>query len=360
MIIKDLPFFHRLLPRYPLYPALMRSDIEVCMDPAGMVRQRTTPAIVNALQRIYANERSNLDARATDADNTEYYMDFWSFMQAMWLPRLRAPANALDVGCGDGFLVGWLKEWGATNKDDSRAAGIHFEPLPPGRPFDLIVHHHVLEHVLDPLAFLALQRVMMHHEGLLCFAVPDCTVSIATGDVSMFLHQHISYFTQENLVYLLGVVGFEVVGFSKNGGSLYVAAIPRAHPLRLHQVGLADWARASAFEEKMAAALDKFARAYVEAPAGEIGVYCPLRALPYLAAGCVLDTPRLFDDTMAGHYIDGMKQRIESFEDLLADPPAVVFVMSLTHGDAIADKLEIHLMAAGKPCRVITLADILA
>ena len=71
---------------------------------------------------------------------------------------------------------------------------------------------------------------------------------------------------------------------------------------------------------------------------------------------------RLFDDNLHGHYIDGMRQRIERIGDLVADPPRTLFIMSLTHGEAIAQKVETQLEARGispEVCDVITLAEIL-
>lgn len=372
MIIRNLPFYRRLAPT-PLYPAWVsfppaRFDIEVCMDDAGVVMQRSTPLLVDSLANVYGQPRDNKSSRASDAANTDYYLDFWTFLQSAWGFERAKPKAAVDVGCGDGFLVGWLKQW------CNYAVGLErHTPINPTpdilqlelnqvdkHSFDLIVHHHVLEHVLDPLEFLCQQREAITEDGLLVFAVPDCTRSIEAGDPSMVLHQHVSYFNIHNLAYLVQCAGFTLDMMTISGGSILLSAKPRKPDdtqLAVRCGGLSE-----PWELACQRSLLTFAQAWCAAPTGEIGVYCPLRALPYLAATCSLDQPRLFDDAMAGSYIDGMRQRIERIGDLVADPPRTLFIMSLTHGEAIAQKVETQLEARGIPpeaCTVITLAELL-
>lgn len=372
MIIRNLPFYRNLAPT-PIYPAWVqfppaRLDIEVCMDDAGMVMQRSTPLLVDALASVYGNPRDNKSMRANPIGNTEYYLDFWAFLQTAWGYERVKPKAAVDVGCGDGFLVGWLKQWcGYAVGLERNIPTIHVAEILQldlnqidKHSFDLIVHHHVLEHVLDPLEFLCQQREAITDDGMLVFAVPDCTRSIELGDPSMLLHQHISYFNIPNLAYLVQAAGFTLDLMTISGGSIFLAAKPRKTDdttLAKPRGGMPEL-----WELACQRNLTSFAQAWCKAPTGEIGVYCPLRAMPYLAAAAALDQPRLFDDNLSGHYLDGMRQRIERIGDLVADPPRTLFIMSLTHGDAIADKVETQLEARGispEVCKVITLADLL-
>ena len=371
MIIRNLPFYRRLSPM-PIYPAWQefpppRLDLDVQMDDAGMVMQRMTPLVSSCLADLYGRPRDNLSTRACPADNTNYYLDFWSFLQTAWGQTRPRPKAAVDVGCGDGFLVSWLKQWAGYAVGLERTPRVN--PTPDilnldlaqidKHSFDLIVHHHVLEHVLDPLEFLCEQREAITDDGLLIFAVPNCEGSIRVGDVSMLLHQHVSYFTTGNLSYLLQCAGFQITCWSHDASTIFIAAKPR--PADGTTLAPPKGVMPELWELAARRNLETFAQAWCSAPTGEIGVYCPLRALPYLAAVVGLDQPRLFDDALHGHFMDGMRQRIERMGDLVADPPRTLFIMSLTHGDAIADKVETQLEARGispDVCKVITLADL--
>jgi hypothetical protein len=71
------------------------------------------------------------------------------------------------------------------------------------------------------------------------------------------------------------------------------------------------------------------------------GFYMPLRSAPYLAAfDAMRPGVRVFDDTAHWHrgQIDGLPFAIENFADFAANPPASVFVMSLTFGDVCAQQ----------------------
>ena len=77
----------------------------------------------------------------------------------------------------------------------------------------------------------------------------------------------------------------------------------------------------------------------------KIGFYVPLRALPYV---CNLPPNiqfRFFDDTphWYGKKFDGMNVAIENMNDLITDPVDVVYVMSLTFGDVIRNKINSNL-----------------
>jgi hypothetical protein len=76
-----------------------------------------------------------------------------------------------------------------------------------------------------------------------------------------------------------------------------------------------------------------------------VGMYVPLRALPYLGRDDYLrrsvSSLRLFDDTpmWKGKRIQGGLRPIEDFSQLLRNPVDHLFVMSLTFGSVIAEKV---------------------
>ncbi|QDU85943.1 Malonyl-[acyl-carrier protein] O-methyltransferase [Planctomycetes bacterium Pla163] len=107
------------------------------------------------------------------------------------LGELRPPrgeCRVLDVGCGSGDLLARYAElgWSAHGIEVSphgcevaRAKGLEVHqgdvfdaPFPTGR-FDLIILSHVVEHVLDPVGFLARVREFLAPGGLLVVLTPN-------------------------------------------------------------------------------------------------------------------------------------------------------------------------------------------
>lgn len=154
---------------------------------------------------------------------------------AFWIHKQRNPrvpiyngnGKALDVGCGNGLHLLFLKRlgWDVTGFDvenhvDSavRDAGIpmltgSLESLLPYRgAFALISMWHVLEHLPDPAADLQRIRDLLSHGGTLLIEVPN-SESITAKLMRSHWHQwdlprHLSHFTPESLVRLLSKTGF--------------------------------------------------------------------------------------------------------------------------------------------------------
>lgn len=360
MIIRDLPLIWRLndqdqapLPRG--VPA--RMDFEWDWDDRlGLLRQKVTPALLQALAAIYAAGSENLGA------TPGYGMDFWRGLSAE-IRRIfhdRKKIRALEIGPGDGWLIKKLRGLGV------KAEGCSDFPsaAPVGR-FDLIVHHHVLEHIADPLGFIMAQKDILNPGGAIICLVPNCSLSIRLGDQSMACHQHINYFSSRSLAALGSAAGLvqrrlclydekPIDGF--DGHLMFAFTRPGGRD----DIRNVDWS--DDFDDDFGG--ETFGRFYSRAVLkrnqvatifacrenyGTYGIYAPMRILPYSRLG---GFARLFDDGMRGKYLDGIYHRIEGIEDFEAKPVDVMFVMSMTHERQIVEKL------AGR-CKVITLREML-
>jgi SAM-dependent methyltransferase len=133
----------------------------------------------------------------------------------------------LDVGCGPGFLLsavgaGWEKhgvEVSALAAGHARAhARIHNGPLAaaayPDGHFDVVVLHHVIEHVADPSALVREIRRVLAADGLFILATPNFDSGCARrfGEKYRLLHDktHVTLFSDDSMRRFLRDHGFRI------------------------------------------------------------------------------------------------------------------------------------------------------
>ncbi len=137
------------------------------------------------------------------------------------------PGRILDVGCGPGFLLsavgeGWERhgvEVSALAAEHARAYGqIHNGLLAdaayPDGYFDVVVLHHVIEHVADPSALLRGIRRVLAEDGLLILATPNFDSGCARRFAEKYrlLHDrtHITLFSDDSMRRFLRDHGFRI------------------------------------------------------------------------------------------------------------------------------------------------------
>lgn len=271
--------------------------------------------------------------------------------------------RVLEIGCGGAAVLRSLAN------DHTSCVGIDPSPIAiqavqgteielisdffpnglDGEEFDFIFNADVLEHVEDPLDFLRICGDHLVDDGLLLVSVPDCTRSIRTGDVSMALHQHLSYFDVESLKRVLHEAGFADVSVERAeyGGSLYaVGGKPRSRYCMADRNGSHEQILNQFFQRASSSVsmVETLVKQSIHSQKS-VGMYVPLRALPYLGRDDELrklvSSIRMFDDTPSwrGKRIQQGLSRIEDFSQLLEDPVDHLFVMSLTFGEIIARKI---------------------
>jgi SAM-dependent methyltransferase len=135
--------------------------------------------------------------------------------------------SILDVGCALGTFLfhartrGWKIEGieGSefARREASERLGIavkrSFDELPPGVRYDVVTFHHVLEHIHDPVAFLA-TNLPPRVGRLLLVEVPNFASLGARSDgprwKDLRLEQHVQHFEPATLRATLETAGFQV------------------------------------------------------------------------------------------------------------------------------------------------------
>jgi 2-polyprenyl-3-methyl-5-hydroxy-6-metoxy-1,4-benzoquinol methylase len=156
-----------------------------------------------------------------------------------WL-RVHAPellhrgGRLLDIGCGGGVFIhtflqnisGWsaagveptvaFAELAARRLATQVIAGSYRSGLFAGQRFDLISVNQVLEHVVDPVAFLADVREDLADGGLLYLEVPDVLdLGYLAPNHDRFMMQHLWVFSRASLVNVCRRAGYTLVALDQ-------------------------------------------------------------------------------------------------------------------------------------------------
>ncbi len=349
--LSEIPFFFEPLetPDHNAYPATRPFDFYLD-DKLEILRQKGHPELSALLRRVY--EDGSMLAGAMDesagraqADAAERFV--CSVVSALDGQRV------LEIGSGNGYLLQRFHAKGAACTGLEPGPQVHegqhsrirfvqdfFPSEEIDSSYDLVLHFNVLEHMEDPEEFLGQQRALLSENGRVVLGVPNCEPYLPAGDISMFVHEHYSYFTRRGLHRLAEGVGLsiEAMEVGANGGMLFAsmtAQSPMADDPSLPAPAAAGFSvRAESHLNSVAMMTTKF-------PREELAVYCPIRAMNAL---CLLGATqaRLVDDnpTMHGSYIPGLANAIEDFGSLKDAPPAAVLIFSRTFGHEIKARCE--------------------
>jgi 2-polyprenyl-3-methyl-5-hydroxy-6-metoxy-1,4-benzoquinol methylase len=327
------------------------------MEDLQLVIQKRNPVVLQWLERVYKEDANVGYLQEGHALAESYGGEFIEFFRRASSLLPTPPTSAADIGCGGVYLLQKVREQGLTVKgiDPSpvtAAAGrkANIEIVPDFYPspslteyFDVLFHYDVLEHVEDPVAFLRAHHANLSSHGALIFAVPDCSHHIALGDVSMLLHEHLNYFDEDSLARVVRASGFEplLLEPARHGGVLFCCAVPATSRAVQNEPSKRN-SKFEVFRVKAQAALKRFAALVRHSDRGELGLYVPLRAFPYLGQIPPESTVRFFDDDpgLRGCYYDGFDVAIENRDELAARPPALVMICSLAFGHKIAARLR--------------------
>ncbi len=324
----------------------------------GLIIEKRSPELESLLADIYARE-ANVGF-LQDGHNLlqTYGADFWRFLST--LVEQAQPQQVLEIGCGGCVLLERLKEKGchvrgidpspiavsAGQRKDIEIIQAFFPSEGLNVTPDLIYQVDVLEHVDDPVDFLKHQAALIADDGLIVVNVPNCSQSIAAGDISMALHQHVNMFDEASLANVYHAAGLEVVQLERSqyGSALYCTG---RKAKKAQTAVTSDETQWHLFQQAARRSIDAFQAMAneVKQSSQSIGFFMPQRAFPYLGTMGWFDGFRVFDNNSVWHnkYLDGLDIPIENQQDLIKNPVEHLLIMSLTFCDELVNELQPNL-----------------
>lgn len=165
------------------------------------------------------NVRNLCDERDKFLANVKSEVDFINSLE---------PSKIIDVGCGLGFLLSAIddkhEKFGLeiskyASEFARKYATVFVEPLEvlnlKSDSFDVVISHHVIEHVDSPESFLTEINRILTDDGLLILSTPDfnsvCAKLFKANYRMLFDKTHVNLFSYESLKRMLYDFGFDVV-----------------------------------------------------------------------------------------------------------------------------------------------------
>lgn len=134
-------------------------------------------------------------------------------------PHVNATDHVLDFGCGGGYLLKTLScahkygvEINPTARQQAAANGLTvYATLDevPANSIDIIISHHALEHVHDPLGDVQQLYSLLNNNGRLILVVPHDCVHVAYDPAD--INQHLYTWNAQTLGNLVKLAGFQEV-----------------------------------------------------------------------------------------------------------------------------------------------------
>lgn len=347
MLPEELPFYFKVHTQkgnggYPeSFPFHVYYD-----DHLSIYRQRTNEKLNQMLREVYAF--GELVEGSLSTDSGKIYLDkLVSYIDEQAGIKDR---NILEVGCGSGILLKELRqkhaavtgvEPGAYERCEG-TEGINivrdFFPSPAieGK-FDVIVHFAIMEHIDDPVDFLVQQKNHLNPGGKIIISVPNCEPFLEAGDISIFIHEHLSYFTREGVKNVINNAGLYVQHIHIFEGVIMAcASVDKKNEWQKNQQNTFSKEK---FESEISVLNKSVKDLFAEYNDNEIAVYVPVRAMNALFLANLVNC-RLIDDNaqVTGKYVPCFNNPIENFEDVKKNPPACILIYSRTFGHRIKDK----------------------
>ena len=364
-LLKTIPFFYKSQDNMNNggFPETLPFDIYFDED-LKMFRQNSTPKLINLLREVY--KRGSLaDGSASSESGGVYLDEIIDYLLGHF--EFKETSKILEVGFGSGVLLKKLKNKGINNLYGIEPGNHHtvegleevhlIRDFFPSKlletKFDLIFSFAILEHLEDPLNFINEQIDQLMDNGKIIIGVPNCEPYLKQGDLSIFIHEHYSYFTTESIIKLISKTSFELEDISTIEGALIytISRVKKEIDFPFEIISN------NQFTLKVENHISRIIDLFNKYTASEIAVYNPIRSLNVLYITNNTNI-RLVDDSseLHGRYLPSLSSKIESFDQLIIDPPKCLLIFSRTFGEII--KLKCLAEKQLQNTQIFTLEDL--
>jgi SAM-dependent methyltransferase len=227
-------------------------------------------------------------------------------LQAIFAPVSRdldvlhppAGASVLDFGCGLGGMLDALASvgWATYGIDPamSNAFARHKEltSIPETPRFDLVVLHHVLEHVITPLDILQELARATRVGGYLLISVPNLDDLAHHGELKYCLRStvHVLAYTARCLTSLTAQAGFRVVSSARSPGAIRQRVVLARREDGILPRPVRPLSAARAMLEAYYARYPQAAAPLPRLPVRTRAAYCDLQRAEWRLGGANIDT----------------------------------------------------------------------
>lgn len=200
----------------------------------GHVYEEVSAELSEKLTKIYRSVHAQ--ASTTPGDGA------WGLKRAeFFLNKInyKEYSSAIEIGCADGYFLKFLENYGyktlvgidpslPNDREDGIVKYISAfanEETLLGYKVDLIYSNAVFEHIEGMNGVLQFCKNHLAENGELFFAVPNAQRELEDGDPALFIHEHIHYYTNDAIKYLLAKNGFEAKSIIQECSAIYVSAV---------------------------------------------------------------------------------------------------------------------------------------
>lgn len=148
--------------------------------------------------------------------------------------------KVLEIGCSDASVLLRMRELGyeavgcepSSNARHGAREGLRivndfFSPVHfPDERFDLVYSRQVVEHLEDPVAFLAQNRAVLKEQGRIILETPCGEPHLAAGLTNPFQVEHLGVFTAPSVHHALALAGLEMIHSAFDEKNMTVVARP--------------------------------------------------------------------------------------------------------------------------------------
>ena len=315
-------------------------------DKLKLVRQKPNIELIKILGKIYSE--GNLADGSIGDDYSNAYLDF---IQNLLLKSIKKNDKVFEIGFGDGIVLKNLSDnlksqnlYGIEPGNHSLVENLEETTLikdffPSNKiklKFDFIYSFCVLEHIEDPILFLDNILDILNYDGSCIIGVPNCEINLKEGDISLFFHEHFSYFTRKSFLEISKILDVNIVDlFTYKGMIFWHFSKKKYKSIQLPQSDIY-----SKFNfDKYKNLKNKFIELFRKYDSNKVAIYVPSRAINLLSE-INIDDVILIDDNknMQGRYMPFFKFPIRSLESLKLGEIEIIIIFSMTFHEKIFSK----------------------